>query len=188
MFTPVLEAGCTLPCRSTQHFSTAVDDQTEIMLSLYRGVSERSSENDHLGRFVIRDIALCQKVSRRLMSSSRRASTESRFAYMIQVALRAPGSFALRTDVCGRRPGRDGARRGACWPPMCPPPISLRLRRQRPGAGCGPALDSCRPCASFPAHPGDRHAAGRNRHRRQWHRAGSLRRRAGLLRQRRGPG
>ncbi|MCB1629737.1 MAG: Hsp70 family protein [Xanthomonadales bacterium] len=57
VFTPVLEAGCTLPCRSTQHFSTAVDDQTEIMLSLYRGVSERSSENDHLGRFVIRDIA-----------------------------------------------------------------------------------------------------------------------------------
>ncbi|MCB1642729.1 MAG: Hsp70 family protein [Xanthomonadales bacterium] len=73
VFTPVLEAGCTLPCRSTQHFSTAVDDQTEIMLSLYRGVSERSSENDHLGRFVIRDIALCPKVSRRLMSSSRRA-------------------------------------------------------------------------------------------------------------------
>lgn len=57
VFTPLLECGCELPCRTTQNFSTAEDNQAEVTLSLYRGTSERAAENHHLGKFTITRIA-----------------------------------------------------------------------------------------------------------------------------------
>ncbi len=52
VFTPILEAGCRLPCSRTETFSTAADGQTEIQLSLFRSsgaklVGEATSLGDY---------------------------------------------------------------------------------------------------------------------------------------------
>jgi molecular chaperone DnaK len=53
VFTPILKAGCSLPCEVTNTFSTAEDNQSEIKISLFRGSGARVSENHSLGSFVI---------------------------------------------------------------------------------------------------------------------------------------
>jgi len=53
VFTPILKAGCSLPCEATNMFSTAADKQTEIKISLFRGSGPLVSENHSLGRFAI---------------------------------------------------------------------------------------------------------------------------------------
>jgi molecular chaperone DnaK (HSP70) len=50
-FAPLLRPGCALPCERTFQFSTAVDGQTEIPVSLFRGGSKKASENHALGEF-----------------------------------------------------------------------------------------------------------------------------------------
>jgi molecular chaperone DnaK (HSP70) len=52
-FTPILKAGCSLPCEATNTFSTAVDKQAEINISLFRGSGSLVSENYSLGSFAI---------------------------------------------------------------------------------------------------------------------------------------
>ena len=56
VFTPLLKAGCTLPCEVTNTFSTAADDQTEISIALVRGTAELAAENHFLGSFAVTDI------------------------------------------------------------------------------------------------------------------------------------
>ena len=56
VFTPLLEAGCDLPCETTQTFSTAEDNQPEISITLFRGSAARAAENTRLGRFLIQGI------------------------------------------------------------------------------------------------------------------------------------
>jgi len=53
VFTPILKAGCSLPCEVTNTFSTAEDRQTEIKISLFRGSGSLVSENYSLGSFAI---------------------------------------------------------------------------------------------------------------------------------------
>src|SRR5215813_1370597 len=53
VFTPILEAGCSLPCEVTNTFSTAEDKQTEIKISLFRGSGRLVSENYSPGSFAI---------------------------------------------------------------------------------------------------------------------------------------
>jgi molecular chaperone DnaK (HSP70) len=56
VFTPLLDAGCGLPCETAQTFSTAEDNQSEISIALFRGRGVRAAENTRLGRFLIQDI------------------------------------------------------------------------------------------------------------------------------------
>jgi molecular chaperone DnaK len=56
VFTPLLEAGCGLPCETRQTFSTAEDNQSEISITLFRGNAARVVENTRLGRFLIQEI------------------------------------------------------------------------------------------------------------------------------------
>ena len=56
VFTPLLNAGCTLPCEVTNTFSTAADNQTEISVALLRGTEDLATDNHALGRFVVKGI------------------------------------------------------------------------------------------------------------------------------------
>lgn len=53
VFTPLLPAGCEIPCEITEGFSTLEDNQDEIRISLYRGSSPRVIGNHFLGEFTI---------------------------------------------------------------------------------------------------------------------------------------
>src|SRR4051794_28948805 len=37
VFTPLLKAGCSVPCAATEVFSTAADEQSTIKIHMYRG-------------------------------------------------------------------------------------------------------------------------------------------------------
>ncbi len=58
VFTPLLAEGCSLPCSSSEVFSTAADNQDAIKLSLYRGQgTPLVSEAVKLGEFEVVGIA-----------------------------------------------------------------------------------------------------------------------------------
>lgn len=50
-FVPVLEPPCPLPCEVTASFSTAEDDQQEILIELYRGTTPDAESAHYLGTF-----------------------------------------------------------------------------------------------------------------------------------------
>jgi molecular chaperone DnaK (HSP70) len=52
-FIPVIEAGTTVPCSFAENFTTAIDGQDKIMVSLYRGTEERVENNHSLGIFQV---------------------------------------------------------------------------------------------------------------------------------------
>ena len=56
VFTPMLEPGCRMPCEVTNFFSTSEDNQTEILLFLFRGSKQVAAENYSLGTIAIVDI------------------------------------------------------------------------------------------------------------------------------------
>ena len=56
VFTPILEPGCRMPCEVTNIFSTSEDNQTEILLLLFRGSKPVAVENHSLGTIAILDI------------------------------------------------------------------------------------------------------------------------------------
>jgi len=53
VFTPVLEAGEAVPCERAQLFGTAVDDQGQITITVYRGSAERVRDSHLVGNFRI---------------------------------------------------------------------------------------------------------------------------------------
>jgi molecular chaperone DnaK (HSP70) len=55
-FTPLLKQGCSIPCSTTQTFSTAQDGQVEIKLALFRGNAKLAKEVKALGKFAITGI------------------------------------------------------------------------------------------------------------------------------------
>lgn len=57
VLTPILDAGCPLPCKRSQIFSTAEDNQDQITIALVRGSSKLAKEGVNLGRFKISGIA-----------------------------------------------------------------------------------------------------------------------------------
>ncbi len=57
VFTPLLQKGCRIPCVLTQTFSTAEDNQDQIVLHLYRGNSKMTSGATYLGDFQISGIS-----------------------------------------------------------------------------------------------------------------------------------
>jgi len=56
VFTPFIEAGCSLPCTHTTVFSTAEDNQTQILIHLYRGHGTRVAKLTALGTLSISGI------------------------------------------------------------------------------------------------------------------------------------
>ena len=53
VFAPLLDAGCTLPCETTQIFSPAEVNQAALSFILFRGRAERTAENTRLGRYSV---------------------------------------------------------------------------------------------------------------------------------------
>ncbi|HST53311.1 MAG TPA: Hsp70 family protein [Pyrinomonadaceae bacterium] len=49
VFTPLLKTGCRTPCRDTENFGTAQDNQTSLEVSLFRGKENVVSKNHALG-------------------------------------------------------------------------------------------------------------------------------------------
>lgn len=49
VFTPLLNVGCVTPCKVTEIFSTAQDNQTKFEISLFRGKQKLVSGNHPLG-------------------------------------------------------------------------------------------------------------------------------------------
>ena len=52
-FAPILDMGCALPCEEIATFSTAMDDQADILLFVYRGVSTDTEDGTALGVYEI---------------------------------------------------------------------------------------------------------------------------------------
>ena len=57
VLTPILESGCKLPCKLSQIFSTAEDNQNQITITLVRGTSELTKDGVNLGKYQITGIA-----------------------------------------------------------------------------------------------------------------------------------
>ncbi|CAM3842687.1 Chaperone protein DnaK [Vibrio aerogenes CECT 7868] len=53
---PILFMGCELPCRQVQTFSTADDDQEEIIIQLFRGRSKYVKDDTGLGTYQLSGI------------------------------------------------------------------------------------------------------------------------------------
>ena len=53
VFTPLLQKGTNVPCSKTEIFSTAADNQVQIMVKLYRGTAKFVTHCDKLGDFQI---------------------------------------------------------------------------------------------------------------------------------------
>jgi molecular chaperone DnaK (HSP70) len=56
VFTPLLKTGCETPCKVSEIFSTAQDNQGKIEISLFRGAGSLVSENHALGACYIVNI------------------------------------------------------------------------------------------------------------------------------------
>ncbi len=56
VFTPLLETGCPIPCEKKEIFSTASDNQDQVMIALYRGRVSMVRDATFLGRFQITGI------------------------------------------------------------------------------------------------------------------------------------
>jgi len=67
VFTPLIQAGSKAPCSVTEIFSTAADNQTSVMISLYRGTRESVSENTLVGRAVLSDLRLAPRGEPRIV-------------------------------------------------------------------------------------------------------------------------
>ena len=53
VFTPLLQKGCPLPCELTQVFSTADDNQREILIHLFRGKQTMVKDAHSLGSYKV---------------------------------------------------------------------------------------------------------------------------------------
>jgi len=51
VFTPLLARGIAVPCSVSEIFSTAADNQNQIMVKPYRGTAKLVADCDHLGDF-----------------------------------------------------------------------------------------------------------------------------------------
>ena len=49
VFTPLLKSGCAIPCKVSEIFSTAQDNQSTIQVNLFRGSGRLVSDNHLLG-------------------------------------------------------------------------------------------------------------------------------------------
>ena len=60
-FTPLLEAGCELPCEISGTYSTAPYKATELSLALYRGNDRLTVQNYFLGRYLVSEIPAVER-------------------------------------------------------------------------------------------------------------------------------
>lgn len=57
VMTKLIEANTTIPCKKSETFSTAEDNQTEVTIHVLQGERPMASQNKSLGRFNLTDIA-----------------------------------------------------------------------------------------------------------------------------------
>ena len=57
VFTPILSSGCELPCTVSNIFSTAEDNQSQLILSIFRGNAQLTKDATSLGKYQITNIA-----------------------------------------------------------------------------------------------------------------------------------
>ncbi|MEE9608284.1 MAG: Hsp70 family protein [Myxococcota bacterium] len=74
-FSPILKAGCELPCERAVFFSTAFDGQTELPLVIYRGHAALVKENRYLGNFTVTGILPAPR-GKRLIEVTLRADSD----------------------------------------------------------------------------------------------------------------
>jgi len=55
-FSKIIAKDCTIPTKNTEHYTTTVDNQTEVRIKIYQGESMISSQNHFLGDFVLTGI------------------------------------------------------------------------------------------------------------------------------------
>lgn len=53
VFTPILQQGVDVPCQKSEIFSTATDNQSQIMVKPYRGTAKLVADCDQLGQFQV---------------------------------------------------------------------------------------------------------------------------------------
>jgi molecular chaperone DnaK len=53
VFTPLIKPDTTVPCSLSEIFSTAADDQSQIIVAPFRGTNQMAARNHSLGRFQI---------------------------------------------------------------------------------------------------------------------------------------
>ena len=53
VFTPLLSQGTAVPCSVSEIFSTAADNQNQIMVKPYRGTAKLVADCDYLGQFQV---------------------------------------------------------------------------------------------------------------------------------------
>jgi molecular chaperone DnaK len=56
VFTPLLTSGVSVPCQKSEVFSTAADNQDQIMIMLFRGNAQMAKDNKRIGHFQIQGI------------------------------------------------------------------------------------------------------------------------------------
>jgi molecular chaperone DnaK (HSP70) len=57
VFTPILSVGCLAPCSTSQTFSTAEDNQTQIKIFVYRGKAQLVTQAHLLGKLEVTGFA-----------------------------------------------------------------------------------------------------------------------------------
>jgi molecular chaperone DnaK len=53
VFTPLIKSGTTVPCSHSEIFSTAADEQSQIIVKPFRGANQLVAGNHALGRFQV---------------------------------------------------------------------------------------------------------------------------------------
>jgi molecular chaperone DnaK len=53
LFTPLIKSGTAVPCSLSEVFSTATDNQSQILVTPFRGTNQLAAGNHALGRFQI---------------------------------------------------------------------------------------------------------------------------------------
>ena len=61
VLTPLLNSGCKLPCKLSQVFSTAEDNQNQITITLIRGSDKIANKGKNLGKYQISGITLAPR-------------------------------------------------------------------------------------------------------------------------------
>ena len=61
VLTPLLNSGCKLPCKLSQVFSTAEDNQNQITITLIRGSDKMANKGKNLGKYQISGITLAPR-------------------------------------------------------------------------------------------------------------------------------
>ena len=96
VFTPLLKTGCMTPCKDSEIFSTAQDNQSKFQVSLFRGKEKLVSNNHSLGVCYVVDIPPAPRGTPQIEVTVEAAEKEIRM-YAIDNATKK--SFPIQCDA-----------------------------------------------------------------------------------------